>query len=92
MKIVPGGAAEALGLKPGDVLIRYDGKEVQDMAHFISGRAAEKPDDPKRVLRVRRGEQELEFQVSPSKIGVELRDRLVPDPASPDKPPAEREK
>jgi len=27
-------------LPPGDVLIRYDGKEVQDMAHFISGRAA----------------------------------------------------
>ena len=71
--------SSVLGLKAGDVLTHYDGKEVVDLAHFISGRDAEKPGDPKRELRVRRGDEELTFQVAPGKMSVDLRDRFTPD-------------
>ena len=50
-------AAKA-GIKPGDVIMRYDGKEVEDPAHLRNMVAATAPDTEVKVGILRNGKQE----------------------------------
>ena len=58
-EIGPGGQAERLGLRPGDVLVRYDGTEVTDAASLREGvKAAGEGRSDIPVGLVRGGEEE----------------------------------
>ncbi len=92
MKVHPGGQGDKLGLKPGDLLTHYDGKDVIDTAAFIKGRNAEKPGGPKKLLRVLRDGKASELSVAPGRMQVELRDRFVPDPGAAGKGPSNESK
>jgi len=83
-----GSAGDQKGLKPGDVLIRYDGLEIVDMAHFVTGRAGEGPGG-EHILGVRRGDKELEFRVSPGPLSIQMREAFLPAAASPDDKPGD---
>ena len=48
MRVVPGGQAAKLGLKEGDIFLRYTGEETTSSARFIARRMSEKPADPPR--------------------------------------------
>jgi hypothetical protein len=77
-EVIPGGAGSKLGLKAGDIALYYDGAPVLNVVSFIARRDQEKPTDAPRILRVRRGTQELEFSVTPGRLTVNLVDKLVP--------------
>jgi hypothetical protein len=67
-----------LGLKEGDVFLRYDGREIANSFRLIAVRKLEKTDDPPRELVVRRGKGVLRFQVKPGLMGAVLDDKVVP--------------
>ena len=51
-------AAEKAGLKTGDVIVRYDGHEVQDTAHLRNMVATTKPGSQVKVVIIRGGKEE----------------------------------
>jgi S1-C subfamily serine protease len=81
VKVVPGSQAQRLGLKAGDVLVRYDGRPVSQAGLFIRGRQAESKGDPPRSLVVQRQERLFILQVSPGLLGVEVDDMAPPQAA-----------
>ena len=60
--IRPGTAAAEAGVKPGDVLVIWAGKEVEDVTHWTGLLAVHKPGDVVEIT-VRRGDEKLEFTV-----------------------------
>ncbi len=60
--IRPGTSAAEAGVKPGDVLVIWAGKEVEDVTHWTGLLAVHKPGDEVEIT-VRRGDEKLEFTV-----------------------------
>lgn len=75
IQISPGGQADRLGLRVGDVLVRYQGKPVQNSARFFHGRRAERPGGKPRSLEVVRQGKTLALAIAPGLLGVRLEDR-----------------
>lgn len=75
-ELVPGSQAESLKIQVDDVLLTYDGKPITDKSSFIYGRSQEKPGGAAKRLVVRRGSEELGFDVAPGQIGMVLTDRI----------------
>jgi hypothetical protein len=82
VKVAPGGQAQRLGVKPGDILIRYDGRPVFQANLFIRGRQAESKTDPPRSLVVQRQDRLFILQVSPGLLGADFDDLAPPQAAS----------
>jgi S1-C subfamily serine protease len=76
-KVIEGGAAAALGLRVGDVFVRYDGQAITHSGNFILRRDAQPAAGPKRELEVRREGQTLRFAIQPGKLQVILSDRAL---------------
>jgi YD repeat-containing protein len=77
-RVIPSGQADVLGLKAGDVLIRYAGMPLHgDASAFIRRRESEAENGPAQGLWVRRYGQELRLQVKPGKLGIHLQDRGI---------------
>jgi hypothetical protein len=79
--VLPGSQAQRVGLKPGDILVRYDGRPVSQADLFIRDRQAERKTDKPRPLVVQRRDRSLSVQVSPGLLGLEVND-AVPPPAA----------
>jgi len=71
--VLPGGFGDQIGLRRGDVFVRYDGRPVTDATSFIHRRTQEQS-DRQRILVVRRGEELLEYPVPRGKLSVRLTD------------------
>jgi len=85
VSIRPGSQEERLGLKPGDIIQRYNGHDIKAMDELI--KATKEPGDAPRELVVLRGKALLKFQVQPGLIGIEMRNILEPVPAQKPSPP-----
>ncbi|MEC8431318.1 MAG: trypsin-like peptidase domain-containing protein, partial [Planctomycetota bacterium] len=59
-KISPGGPAEVAGLQVGDVILEFDGVKTDDYRSLVTI-ALQTPPDEEVVVRVRRGDKEMEF-------------------------------
>jgi hypothetical protein len=57
-----GSPAEKAGVKAGDVLVRWNDKEIEDVEHWTEILGAHKPGDEV-AIQVRRGESRLELKV-----------------------------
>jgi YD repeat-containing protein len=80
-QVAPGGQGARLGLKTGDILLTYGGKEIKDRDEFVNGRRQERPGDKPMELSVRRGVTLLTFSVAPGPLDVGVADHLVPAPS-----------
>jgi predicted metalloprotease with PDZ domain len=60
--VTPDSPAERYGLKPGDVVLRFDGREISDMA-ALSRAVSECNVDESVVLKVRRGDDSVELRL-----------------------------
>jgi YD repeat-containing protein len=80
-QVAPGGQGARLGLKTGDILLTYGGKQIKDRDEFVKGRRQEHPGDKPVELSVRRGVTRLTFSVAPGPLDVEMADHLVPAPS-----------
>ncbi len=78
MKVIPGGQEEKLGLKEGDVLLKYAGTPVPSSTKFNARRKKDSAGPP-RELVVRRGDQSLTFLVQPGPLDAVLDDQVVRD-------------
>ena len=80
-KIAPHSQAFAIGLKTGDVLVRYAGKPVGCSADLpvLTGRASGAGVN----LEIIRDGTPLEFTVKPGPLGVQCEDRVLPGKDSP---------
>src|SRR5262249_3975138 len=83
--LVAGGQGARLGLRPGDVLVSYDGQPVTNLYRFLARRRAERPTDKPRPLVLLRGGKRLTVHVSPGLLGANLGSVVVPTPAAPDR-------
>lgn len=77
--IFPGTAAQRLGLKAGDVIVRYAGREINSFHVFIAVRDAVPADSAPLELVVERQGVELAFHIPPGPLGAQLEDRLLSD-------------
>jgi hypothetical protein len=73
--VTRGGQADRLGLRVGDVLLRYDGRPVANWARFVHGRRSEAAGGPPRPLEVLRQGKTLTVAVSPGLLGANLNNR-----------------
>ncbi len=79
--VVEGGAAEALDVKPGDVIVSYNGSTVGCLDDLLRVKSKVKTDSIELVLR--RGEEELTMNFPAGQLGVylhEWRNDIKPDP------------
>jgi CHAT domain-containing protein len=76
--VVPGGNAAKGGLKPGDVLQRYDQTRLTKRADLKPRPEAE---DPKATIEVEvwRGGKALRYKLGPGKLGVLVADEPAPE-------------
>jgi YD repeat-containing protein len=85
-----GGQAERLGIQPGDVVVKYDGKEVANTPRFQAQTNDAGSRGP-RKLEVLRGGKPLTFSISPAGLKhVECEDRLPPAPPGKKAPGSDR--
>ncbi len=63
-QVLPGGAAAAAGLKPGDRLLTLDGRWTDSLADLYTAAGFVKPGTPVKVV-VNRGKKEKAFTVTP---------------------------
>ena len=69
--VAPKGQAKELGLKVGDQLLSYDGKSIGSREDLRAAIKAAKEGGAEEIpLRVRRGEETLEFTLKPGRIGI----------------------
>jgi YD repeat-containing protein len=74
-----GSQGEQLGLKVGDILLTYAGREIANTPSFISGRRDERQgENPRELVILREGER-LTFSIKPGLIGAVLEDRALPE-------------
>ena len=81
VEIPPGGQAESIGLKPGDSILSYGGREVLNTG--IISRAVQVPGVESRELRISRDGKVLTFQVRPGKLGVRFEDHVIQEGKGP---------
>lgn len=55
--VLPGTAAEAAGLRRGDVVLEFDGREMQSPQHFTSSIRRRKPGEKVKLKVLRRGQE-----------------------------------
>jgi S1-C subfamily serine protease len=75
-KVFPGGQAVRVGVRVGDILVRYDGAPVKNTTSFQHASTTGFKDSPLRELIVLRDGSSLTFSVAPGPIGVETLDRV----------------
>ncbi len=75
--VSPGTAAQRLGLQPGDVIVRYAGRDINSFHVFIAVRDAIPADSAPLELVVERQGAELALRVPPGLLGAHLEDRLL---------------
>jgi hypothetical protein len=78
MSVAVEGRGAVLGLRVGDVLLRYDGRPVEDTFAFLHRRRLENKADKPRPLVVQRGERAVMVLVSPGLLGVVFSDFMSP--------------
>jgi len=78
--ILPGGAAEQIGLQPGDVIVRYAGREINSFHLLIAVRDAIPPNSAPLELVIEREGVELTYQIPAGLIGAQLQDKLLSQP------------
>lgn len=59
-KVIAGSPAEKAGIRPGDVIVKFDGQPIERYADYLALLRKKKPGD-KVELQVRRGEDTLNF-------------------------------
>jgi len=71
-QLVPRSQADSKGLKPGDVILMYDGKPIESLfdLHTAIEAAGGKADIG---LVIRRGEEKIDITLAPGRIGVSLK-------------------
>jgi tetratricopeptide (TPR) repeat protein len=76
--VAPGGNAAKGGLKPGDVLLRYDQTRLTKPADL---KPRPETEDPKATIEVEvwRGGKALRYKLGPGKLGVLLADEPAPE-------------
>ena len=79
MDIGAGGQGESLGLKAGDIIQRYSGKEIVNAAQLVRVIGETKGDSIE--LEVKRGEEVLHFKAKEGRLGVGLANRPLPEAA-----------
>jgi len=62
-EVVAGAPAEKGGLKADDVVLKLDGKEINDLQAFVEAVRGHKPGD-KITLTVKRGDKEMEIKIT----------------------------
>ena len=70
-RLVEGSQAEKLGIQPGDVIVKYNGKKIETGSDLQAAIGALASSEAKLV--VRRGSELIEMTVKPGKIGVYMR-------------------
>jgi hypothetical protein len=79
-EIIPGGQAERIGLKAGDIVMTYDKKDVINMWRFIDAKRGERPaEKPEKELIILRDGKRLTFLVAPGPLQTSFEDRVVPE-------------
>jgi len=87
--VMPGGEGERAGIKPGDLLLTYDGRVIADLASLRYQTGA--PGLSRRTVRVWRDGKAIPVSVAPGLLGIQLLDRVpVGVPAEALAPTAER--
>lgn len=72
-KVPEGSRAEKMGIKAGDIFVRYNNIPIFDTGFFISYRNQETETTPARELEVLRDGKKLMFKLTAGKIGAELK-------------------
>jgi tRNA A-37 threonylcarbamoyl transferase component Bud32 len=67
--VAPKSAAEALGLKKGDILLRYRGKRITSGTHLTDLRKAESKQAGPAEIEVQRGQKRFTVQAKPGVLG-----------------------
>jgi S1-C subfamily serine protease len=78
VSVLKGTIAEFVGLKPGDILERYDGGTISSMQHFLAVRRTELASDPLRELKVKRDGKSMTLSLYPGQLGAFLNQRFQP--------------
>jgi serine protease Do len=80
--VVPGGPADRGGIKRGDVIITYNGKEVED-SHHLPALVAATPVNQEATLTVRRNGQEQKLSMKVAQLpGEKTVSENLPHPAA----------
>jgi YD repeat-containing protein len=79
-QVTRGGLADRIGLKVGDVLSTYDGREVADYVHFFQQRNAEDQKAAAKKLTILRNGKTLPFDLPPGDLGATLKPIVLPRP------------
>ena len=70
--VIPNTTAARLGFAPGDRIIDYDGRKPTSVKQFVDA-VADASGHQLRRLVLRRGADDLKFEVAPGKLGVNLK-------------------
>ena len=73
--VIPGGQAEALGLRSGDIVVSYGDNPI-DSSGTLSKLVRETGDESRPVV-IQRGSSTLEVEVEPGPLGIQLEDRAT---------------
>ena len=73
--VIPGGQAEALGLQPGDVVVRYGETPIGSSATLAQ--LVRETGGERRQLVVQRGASLVEYAVEPGPLGIRLEDAVA---------------
>ena len=72
--VIPGGYAEAIDLKPGDVIVTYNGKEIHNLRELGMFKAKIETDSVEIVIK--RDEEMISFIIPKGQIGVWVKELL----------------